>query len=311
MGRNAYDRWARSESGLHLPSRFVPQAARRMHHIQKNGTAKECCACTISECWGVAVSGFSDDSCANCDILNSTWYLRRVTGTTTWTCTIPDACSECGDKTISLVFDSGAGTITVEFNGVIWTKSTTITTDSYCQSHTLSYVSNSGDCAYDESSITIVPGYNQYGACPCPLNCGSACLEGSVFLTGTTPLTLNVDFYGTTDDTCSICEDYDGTYVLEQNPSYSCAWCYNAAKICAVPSRWIMMVEVPVSTIYLRLGQTSFTGCTIASQWVYYSGSFSESLPLDGTSFDPVTLSLVAYATSFGCNWPSTATVYP
>lgn len=309
---NPFDRWARSESGLHLPSRFVPGVAKRMHHVEKNGTAQCCCEqpCAIPECWAVAVSGFSDDSCENCSVLNKTWYLQRVEETTVWSCTVPDACTECGDKTISLSISEDDDEITVTFNGVTWTKSVTITEDSYCESHDLSYVSNSGDCDHDESDVTITPGYNANGICPCPIGCGDACQEGTLFLAGTTPQTLNVDFYGTTDDWCSVCENYDGTYVLEQSPSSACEWCYNAPKICGSVSRWTMSVEIVISTIYLKLGQTSFTGCSMASQWVYYSGSFAETEPLDGLSFAPVTVSRVSGATANGCNWPGTATVY-
>ena len=55
---NPFDRWARSESGLHLPSRFVSGAAKRMHHIEKFGQCQCCC-------------GGDDDSCSYCTLPTS------------------------------------------------------------------------------------------------------------------------------------------------------------------------------------------------------------------------------------------------
>lgn len=53
---NPFDRWERSESGLHLPSRFVPGSAKRLHHIEKFGTCQSCC-----DQWGETCQVFIDD----------------------------------------------------------------------------------------------------------------------------------------------------------------------------------------------------------------------------------------------------------
>ena len=56
---NPFDRWARSESGLHLPSRFVPGAAKRMHHIEKFGQCQ--CCCEAVTCCGCTSLPSRDD----------------------------------------------------------------------------------------------------------------------------------------------------------------------------------------------------------------------------------------------------------
>lgn len=88
--RNRFDRWWRSESGLHLPPWMVPRHAKRLHHIEKNGTCQSCCAvepdCELS-CVGfwsptygffppfpgdvdVTAEGFTDGTCGDCEAIS-------------------------------------------------------------------------------------------------------------------------------------------------------------------------------------------------------------------------------------------------
>ena len=89
---NPFDRWARSESGLHLPSRLVPRAVRRLHHIEKFGQCQSCCGGSLVSCDGcqwptdilVTLSGFSGDSFLcdldDCTAFNNTWTLNGPPG---------------------------------------------------------------------------------------------------------------------------------------------------------------------------------------------------------------------------------------
>lgn len=310
---NPFDRWARSESGLHLPSWMVPRASRRTHHVEKNGCSKCCCdeICTIPQCWGVTLSGFSDDSCTNCEAYNKAWYLPRVGETTAWSCTIPDECTECGDKTITLTISEDDDEITLSFNGVTWSKSVIVTEATYCESHTLSYVSNSGDCNHDESSVTITSGYNADGVCPCPIGCGTDCGDPESFYPGTTPGLVYVDLTGITDNTCTYCdEDLASIYALTQNAP--CLWCSGGiSNRCSVQQ---FAVELVVSytgnlTFTVRLGTKEFAGNCVNVHYAQWSGFIASSgLPVDGTNLGPLVLTRYGTLSSV-CTWPLTATI--
>lgn len=211
--------WARSNGGLWLPS--VYDSPNQMGFV--------CCeiGCDPPGCWSFGVSGFSDDTCSDCEVFNRTWYLayQGTVGTTsTWACTISEYCSDCGEQTVTLTISDT--TISLSCNGVTWSKTITSAAEAQCTSHTLTYQSNSGGCTYDESDVTITPGYNAQGLCPCPTYCpGQACSEGQTFYAGTTPKYLPITVSGITNlnPDCTHCPDLDGTYIVPQGAS-ACAW---------------------------------------------------------------------------------------
>lgn len=125
-GPNPFDRWARSESGLHLPSRFVPGAAKRLHHIEKFGQCQCCCGGTPFE--DCTFCGTHDGT----DTITVNLVASITNGTNTW---VLDGTYELTTKTLlevpscswSDTFDIGAGaeiTINVVFACVGFAAST-------------------------------------------------------------------------------------------------------------------------------------------------------------------------------------------
>lgn len=301
--------WARSNGGLWLP---------RLYH-SPNEMGFCCCAtgCDPPGCWSFGVSGFSDDACSDCEFFNRTWYLAykgTVGSTSTWSCTISEYCSDCGDQTIALSISDT--TITLTCLGVTWSKTITSAAEAYCTSHVLAYQSNSGGCAFDEADVTITPGYNAQGLCPCPTYCpGSPCESGNVFAAGTTPKYTSVSISGVTNRNCTNCAAVDGSYILTQTTA--CHWHYaGPPKVCGGSYGDWLYVDLDINSYVNNPYCDSGDIQVLVEFSLYWYGLFltaryvecieEAAKPIDGTA---LALSPTLISAAEHCYWPSSVTV--
>lgn len=120
---------------------------------------------------------------------------------------------------------------------------------------------------------------------------------------------------GVTDNTCTLCTNFNGTFTLRRQES--CSDCRftsdesfnsqrkNAFSVCTLAGIKWMMERLPSDLTKWHLSITSATSICNASTYPLYT--------LDNASFDcegPNTFTFVS-ASSNECNWPATITVEP
>lgn len=177
--------------------------------------------CPAPECWTISVSGTT-----SCPWFNNRSYSVPSTGAGTWSCTVPDECTDCGDFTLSVVFADGI--VTVSAGPYQWTASYT----GCYEIGEFTVVQDNGDAS---AAVSLTPKYTG----PCNCACSSYCPQcaGGLF-----PPYVQVTISGATDGTCTNCEAADGTYILETYHvrGFNCArWtaCYNITGSGFCPSR--------------------------------------------------------------------------
>jgi len=196
--------WDRSPGGVIVPRRVTLPTRR---HIGWLGTAKDCCGEVIPpscNCYSITISGLSNGTCTKCSALNKAW-LVQLTDTNTWSCTLSSICGLCGDESLILTYDPDTNTWEASCVGVVWSAE-----GSECGTLTLAYVSSTGYCNGDASSVSIAP---YTGANPCSCSCAVTCYACESKVAGFLEVTID----GLVDDGCSGCNEANGTYLLEWN----------------------------------------------------------------------------------------------
>jgi hypothetical protein len=129
---NPFDRWARSESGLHLPSRLVPRAAKRMHHIEQFGQAQCCCDSPFTECTycgthdgtasvAVNIVGSVTNGLGTTLVLDGSYELTDKTGGAGIDCTWKDSFDIGGGAYANIAITFAC----VGFTGSLWVSGST------------------------------------------------------------------------------------------------------------------------------------------------------------------------------------------
>lgn len=194
--------------------------------MQKYGLTKCCCdsvvppTCTCDECetdqhyvpccLDVSLSGL--DACAK---LNGTWSVK-YNGSCGWSCNIPNACTGCGDTTLSVSIS--AGMVTAVVGGYEWEMDL----GDCGLSGELTIVTSAGG---SDPTCSISPKLTGHCVCSCTITC-SKCVNGKL------AAYLEVVISGLVDQNCSKCDDVNGTYLI---PLTACArWykCYTTPSLC-------------------------------------------------------------------------------
>lgn len=274
------------------------------------------CPCSV-QCWQVAVSGVVNDSCVDCDDYNKTWYLRRpILEIEQWQCSIIEGqCSPCGDSVLTLTRDENY-LMTLNFLGSVWTK----TARNCNQSLAMDFVSSGSDCDFSAASITITPGTDANGLCPCS-SCGQPCgSPGTIWYEGTEPSVIPVTVDGVTNGTCSSCDFFNQTYNLAQSLSSPCGFgvVISLAGGCSYfpPYRTVLAVGLALNVSNIGCGENEvgaslqfvLGGSDPDIIFAKYEGC-STSKPVDGTNMGIVLTRKYGFLYDNACDWPGTITI--
>lgn len=181
-----------------------------------------CTHCDGSEppcCFKVVISGIVEGTCGECDCLNDTFHIPRVSTCTWQRNTDPYLCDSSPAK-VTVFLDGADYKLKVELGGNVWLKDFS-TTKPICQDlvdESIPFVSSGSDCDASSSTclVTAVAG-DESDVCPdIPFECGT-CACNLAPRNG-----FQVVIAGIADDPGPFppcdpgeCAQFNGTYIVE------------------------------------------------------------------------------------------------
>ena len=174
--------------------------------------SRRCCCdkvCGLPPCWTVVF-----DNIDSCVAIEKSWTIPK-TGASTWSCVIPDSCTNCGDQTISVSVDEVNGTVTVTALWYTWNGDY-----ADCQTQFNMILDGKGD-----ETVSLSPTLSGHCACACSDDC-PVCGGDETLIAGY----LEVVISGLTEASCcSGCSEANGTYLI---PYVACAYWEDSFDTC-------------------------------------------------------------------------------
>lgn len=165
-------------------------------------TSRRCCCETFPACIKVTFSGIIDGTCDYCTELNRTFKVPKFSPTV-WKCTLSYTCYSCTSKTIT-VTKSGTNW-TVQVAGLTWVGTGDPTT-----TLTLTYDSSDDSCDGTGSTCTLLYFDTTEEDCICQNPCGGIVDAEEYAIAAEVEVVIE----GLSNDHCSDCDSYNGTWVL-------------------------------------------------------------------------------------------------